>query len=116
MGTFEVTQEQWYEIMGYNHSKYKGRYLPVTGCYPDSINDFCKKLDLDTQVFDEVKGESESLGGLLLELNSKMPKNGAKIRFKDFEFTILAVDTRKIKKVKVYLNGGEKDSTSPFTD
>jgi CBS domain containing-hemolysin-like protein len=45
-----------------------------------------------------------------------MPKNGAKIRFKDFEFTILAVDTRKIKKVKVYLNGGEKDSTSPFTD
>jgi CBS domain containing-hemolysin-like protein len=81
-----------------------------------SLNDFCKKLDLDTQVFDEVKGESESLGGLLLELNSKLPKNGAKIRFKDFEFTILAVDTRKIKKVKVHLNGGEKDSTSPFTD
>lgn len=81
-----------------------------------SLNDFCKKLDLDTQVFDEVKGESESLGGLLLELNSKMPKNGAKIRFKDFEFTILAVDTRKIKKVKVYLNGGEKEISSPFTD
>ena len=81
-----------------------------------SLNDFCKKIDLDTQVFDEVKGESESLGGLLLELNSKMPKNGAKIRFKDFEFTILAVDTRKIKKVKVYLSGGEKDITSPFTD
>jgi gliding motility-associated protein GldE len=81
-----------------------------------SLNDFCKKLDLDTQVFDEVKGESESLGGLLLELNSKLPKNGAKIRFKDFEFTILAVDTRKIKKVKVYLNGGEKDINSPFTD
>lgn len=81
-----------------------------------SLNDFCKKLDLDAQVFDEVKGESESLGGLLLELNSKLPKNGAKIRFRDFEFTILAVDARKIKKVKVHLNGGEKDSTSPFTD
>lgn len=66
-----------------------------------SLNDFCKKLDLDNQVFDEVKGESESLGGLLLELNSNLPKNGTKINFEEFEFTILAVDTRKIKKVKV---------------
>jgi CBS domain containing-hemolysin-like protein len=81
-----------------------------------SLNDFCKKLDLDTQIFDGVKGESESLGGLLLELNSKLPKNGTKIRYKDFEFTILAVDARKIKKVKVHLMGEEKDFSSPFTD
>jgi CBS domain containing-hemolysin-like protein len=80
------------------------------------LNDFCRIMNLNADYFDEVKGESESLGGLLLELNSKLPKNGAKIRFKDFEFTILAVDTRKIKKVKVHLNGGEKDSTSSFTD
>jgi gliding motility-associated protein GldE len=81
-----------------------------------SLNDFCKKLDLDSQIFDEVKGESESLGGLLLELNSKLPKNGTKIRYKDFEFTILAVDARKIKKVKVHLVGEEKDFSGPFTD
>jgi putative hemolysin len=81
-----------------------------------SLNDFCKKLDLDTQIFDEVKGESESLGGLLLELNSKLPKNGTKIHYKEFEFTILAVDARKIKKVKVHLKSGEKDFSSPFTD
>ncbi|MFL0683691.1 MAG: gliding motility-associated protein GldE [Algoriphagus aquaeductus] len=81
-----------------------------------SLNDFCKKLELDPQVFEEVKGESESLGGLLLELNSKLPKNGTKITFEDFEFTVLAVDARKIKKVKVHLKSGEKDSTTPFTD
>ncbi|NHE59459.1 gliding motility-associated protein GldE [Cyclobacterium plantarum] len=69
-----------------------------------SLNDFCKKLELDIQLFDEVKGESESLGGLLLELNSNLPKNGTKIRFKNFEFTIMAVDTRKIKKVKVVMD------------
>ncbi|MFD2036505.1 gliding motility-associated protein GldE [Belliella marina] len=75
-----------------------------------SLNDFCKKLDLDQQIFEEVKGESESLGGLLLELNSKLPKNGVKITFENFEFTILAVDTRKIKKVKVkLLDSGEKN-------
>lgn len=81
-----------------------------------SLNDFCKKLELDSQIFEDVKGESESLGGLLLELNSKLPKNGTKIQFEDFEFTVLAVDARKIKKVKVYYNTGEKDSTAPFTD
>jgi putative hemolysin len=81
-----------------------------------SLNDFCKKLELDSQIFEEVKGESESLGGLLLELNSKLPKNGTKIKFEDFEFTVLAVDARKIKKVKVHLNNGEKDSATPFTD
>lgn len=74
-----------------------------------SLNDFCKKLDLDTQIFDEVKGESESLGGLLLELNSNLPKNGTKILFDPFEFTILAVDTKKIKKVKVHIKSSEKD-------
>ncbi|MCH7414124.1 gliding motility-associated protein GldE [Belliella sp. R4-6] len=78
-----------------------------------SLNDFCKKLDLDQQIFDEVKGESESLGGLLLEMNSKLPKNGVKINFENFEFTILAVDTRKIKKVKVRLKDeGEKNLDS----
>lgn len=77
-----------------------------------SLNDFCKKLELDSQIFEDVKGESESLGGLLLELNSKLPKNGTKIQFEDFEFTVLAVDARKIKKVKVYHNMGEKDSTA----
>ncbi len=81
-----------------------------------SLNDFCKKLELDPQIFEEVKGESESLGGLLLELNSKLPKNGTKIKFEDFEFTVLAVDARKIKKVKVHQNKGEKDSSTPFTD
>jgi len=68
-----------------------------------SLNDFCKKLDLDSQVFDDVKGDSESLGGLLLEINSNLPKNGTKIKYKNFDFLILAVDTRRIKKVKITL-------------
>jgi gliding motility-associated protein GldE len=75
-----------------------------------SLNDFCKKLELDQQLFDEVKGESESLGGLLLEINSSFPKNGTKINFDQFEFTILAVDAKRIKKVKVRIIGNEKEN------
>lgn len=72
-----------------------------------SLNDFCKKLELDPQVFDEVKGDSESLGGLLLELNTKFPSAGTKITFEYFTFTIMAVDARRIKKVKVHLESQE---------
>jgi gliding motility-associated protein GldE len=81
-----------------------------------SLNDFCKKLEIDPQIFEDVKGESESLGGLLLELNSALPKNGAKLLFEDFEFTILAVDTKKIKKVKVKILGAEKNHDSNHMD
>ncbi|EOZ91982.1 Hemolysin [Indibacter alkaliphilus LW1] len=81
-----------------------------------SLNDFCKKLEVDPQIFDEVKGESESLGGLLLELNSNFPKNGSKIRFDIFEFTVLAVDAKRIKKVKVHLPDYEKEISGENQD
>ncbi|MBV6645957.1 MAG: gliding motility-associated protein GldE [Cyclobacteriaceae bacterium] len=68
-----------------------------------SLNDFCKIVDVDTQFFDQVKGESESLGGLLLEINEKLPNAGAKIRFENFLFTIVAVDQKRIKRVRVFI-------------
>lgn len=69
-----------------------------------SLNDLCKIIDIDTSVFDEVKGESESLGGLLLELHSKLPRAGEKIEFGPFLFTIVAVDARRIKRVRIFVN------------
>ncbi len=81
-----------------------------------SLNDFCKRLELDPQSFDEVKGDSESLGGLLLELNRKLPNNGSKIQFEKFTFTILAVDAKRIKKVKVYMSPQETGDLSHNED
>ena len=80
-----------------------------------SLNDFCKITEVDSSIFDEVKGESESLGGLLLEINSVLPHAGAKINYKGFLFTIVAVDTRRIKKVKVYIKS-EKEHVSEIED
>jgi len=68
-----------------------------------SLNDFCKRLEIEPQVFDEVRGENESLGGLLLELNTRLPHSGAKIVYDRFVFTVMAVDAKKIKKVKVFV-------------
>jgi len=67
-----------------------------------SLNDFCKIINEEVNVFDEVKGESESLGGLLLELNSKLPRTGEKIKYKNFTFTVVAVDQKRIKRVRVF--------------
>lgn len=81
-----------------------------------SLNDFCKKIDVDPQEFDEIKGDSESLGGLLLELNSRLPKNGTKIIYRRFEFIIMAVDAKKIKKVKVSLQSNERKNINHNED
>lgn len=69
-----------------------------------SLNDFAKIVGVDPTTFDAVKGESESLGGLLLELNTKLPRAGEKIGYGDFLFTVVAVDPKRIKKVRVFIN------------
>lgn len=68
-----------------------------------TLIDFCKVIDAEPSVFDKVKGESESLGGLLLEINAKLPRAGEKIEFGDFLFTIVAVDARRIKRIRVFI-------------
>ena len=68
-----------------------------------SLTDFCKIIESPLDVFDEIKGESESLGGLLLEINSSMPQVAEKIVFENFEFVIEAVNKKRIKRVRVQI-------------
>ncbi|MDN4165669.1 gliding motility-associated protein GldE [Cytophagales bacterium LB-30] len=79
-----------------------------------SLNDFCKVLGVEPEEFDEVRGESESLGGLLLEINAKLPRAGEKIHFKNYVFTVVSVDPRRIKRVRVYIK--ESATDIHFTD
>lgn len=66
-----------------------------------SIHDLCKTLEIDFTSFDDVKGESESLGGLILELHNGFPKVGDQISFDRFLFTVLNVDQKRITRVRV---------------
>jgi CBS domain containing-hemolysin-like protein len=72
-------------------------------------------VDYDPAFFDEVKGESESLGGLVLELNAKLPSAGQKVRYRNFFFTIVAVDQKRIKKIRVFIEN-QKEMTGEFED
>ncbi len=68
------------------------------------INDLCKIMKVDDDYFDEVRGESDSIGGLILEMEEGIPPKGTKVRFKQFEFEVVNVDKRKINEVKVTIN------------
>jgi putative hemolysin len=65
------------------------------------INDVCKTMNLSVDTFDTVRGESDSLAGLILELSGEIPSVNDVIPCGDFEFTILDADSSRIKKVKV---------------
>lgn len=66
-----------------------------------TLIDFCKIVGEDPALFENVKGESESLGGLILELHSKLPGTGEIITYDKYKFIIVAVDQKRIKKIKV---------------
>jgi gliding motility-associated protein GldE len=65
------------------------------------INDICRILNLPGDTFDNVRGESDSVAGLLLELSRKFPSVNDVITVGDFEFTVLEVDRNRILKVKL---------------
>ncbi len=70
-----------------------------------TIKDFCRVLDdEDEAIFEQEKGESETLAGFILEISGKFPKKNEKIIFKNYTFTIEALDKKRIKQVKATKN------------
>lgn len=66
-----------------------------------TINDFCKILNEEDDIFDEVKGDSDSLAGLILELEGKIPEKGAVTTFMRYRFKTVEVDPKRIKRIMV---------------
>jgi CBS domain containing-hemolysin-like protein len=67
------------------------------------LNDFYKITGIEDTTFDDIKGEYETLAGLLLELKGEIPLKNDRIEYKNFSFLIEAVDKRRIKQVKVII-------------
>jgi len=74
------------------------------------LNDFCKVFDIEEDLFEEVRGESETLAGLMLELTGEIPQKDQIIRFGDFVFRIESADRRRIKEIRVEINKNEGDN------
>jgi len=67
-----------------------------------ALKDFYKILKLeDTSVFEENKGEAETIAGFVLEISGSFPKQNTKINFKNYVFIIESLDRKRIKRVKI---------------
>lgn len=65
------------------------------------IKDVCKAMELPLNIFDSVKGNSESLGGLVLELAGEIPAVNQITQWDNFKFDVLEVEKNRLQKIKV---------------
>lgn len=65
------------------------------------IHDMCKAIKLPIDTFDGVKFESDSLGGLVLEVAGEFPSVNDVVSCGDFDFTVLQAENNRVKLVKV---------------
>ena len=67
------------------------------------LKDFYKIIGLDDEIedFETRKGEAETLAGFVLEISGGFPKIGSKINFKNYVFTIEALERKRIKQIKL---------------
>ena len=72
-----------------------------------SLVDFCKVFGLDEDYFEPMQGEADTLAGLILEIEGRIPEVGFKFNFEQFTLEITEADSRKISEVKVTFNEEE---------
>lgn len=65
------------------------------------ISDVCKLMQLPIDTFNGVKGESDSVAGLVLEIAGEIPKKNETISAGDFDFTVLEMDKNRLQKIKI---------------
>jgi gliding motility-associated protein GldE len=91
--------ESFYIKIDENNYLFEGKIL---------LNDFFKILNLDEEIFDDVKGEAETLAGLILELKGELPRKNDTIPCKGFLFSIKSVDQRRIKQIQFTISDPNK--------
>jgi len=69
-----------------------------------SLNDFLKAVKGKVDYFDDIKGESDSLAGLVLEVEGRIPKIGSVCKIPPYTMTVESVDLRKVKRIKVTID------------
>ena len=88
------TDEMFYSKIDNNTFIFEGKTL---------LNDFYKILNLNDEFFKEVKGDADTIAGIILEMKGEIPRKNEVIRFKNLTFKVESSDRRRIKKVKVII-------------
>lgn len=75
------------------------------------LTDFFKVLGLDEEIFDDARGEADTLAGFLLEIAGKFPEKNEEIDFKGMVFKVEGIEDRRINRIKVTLLEKEKNES-----
>jgi len=68
------------------------------------LNDFYKALQIQEDIFEKKKGDSDTLAGLILEVTGEIPSLNDIVKINNFTFTIASVDKRKINKIRLTID------------
>lgn len=89
----DETEVEYQKLDAYNYI-FEGKTL---------LNDVCRIVDIDTATFDAIKGDADSLAGLVLEITGQFPKAETLVEYNDFRFKIVAVSKRRIERILLTL-------------
>ncbi len=87
--------DKTYAKLSYNTYIFEGKTL---------LSDFCKILQVADDEFAEDEGDADTLAGLLLELKGDFPTMHEKIDYKRYTFEVMALEGRRISRVKVIVH------------
>lgn len=68
------------------------------------INDVCRAMGIPANTFDVVKGDSDSLAGLVLELAGEIPALNDMINCGDFNFSVEEISKNRLQKIRVIID------------
>lgn len=67
------------------------------------INDVCRIINVSADEFEEVRDDSDSLAGLVLEIHGRFPKVGDVISYKNYDFTVVELEKMRIVRIKLHI-------------
>lgn len=94
-------EEKSYSKLNYNTYLFEGKTL---------LSDFCKILQIDDDEFDDVAGDADTLAGLLLEQKGDFLSIHERWDYKRYSFEVMAVEGRRISRVKVTVHYKPQDA------
>jgi putative hemolysin len=74
------------------------------------LYDLCRTMRLPIDTFDAVKGESDSLAGLVLEIAGAFPSTNETISSGDFDFTVLETEKNRLKTIRIFINHDQDEA------
>lgn len=74
------------------------------------INDACRMMELPMDTFEKVRGESDSLAGLVLEIAGEIPQVNQQIVSGDFDFQVLELVKNRLERIKISIKPKQQNS------